>query len=151
IKGEIAGILIMDDFAHHPTAVRATIEAARSRWPGRRLWAILEPRSNSMRRRIFQEALPEALALADRAILGGVFRSQQLADQERLSPERVAEKVRQLGRDARYIPDSVKIAEIVAREALSGDLLLIMSNGSFDGLCDKLQACLHERERRPVE
>src|SRR5205814_6904987 len=69
VKGEIGGVLVVDDFAHHPTAVKATIEAARTRWPGRRLWAILEPRSNSMRRKVFQEALPKALALGDRVIL----------------------------------------------------------------------------------
>src|SRR5205085_9571861 len=87
VKGEHRGILIVDDFAHHPTAVRATIEAARGRWPSRRLWAILEPRSNSMRRKIFQESLPKALALADRVVLGGVLRAQQLGDENRLEPE----------------------------------------------------------------
>ena len=71
VKGEHGGILVVDDFAHHPTAVRATIDAARGRWPKRRLWAILEPRSNSMRRKVFQESLPKALALADRVVLGG--------------------------------------------------------------------------------
>src|ERR1700737_3700941 len=80
VKGEFGGILVVDDFAHHPTAVKATIEAARARWPGRRVWGILEPRSNSMRRKIFQETLPQALALADRVVLGGVFRSHQLGD-----------------------------------------------------------------------
>jgi len=79
--------LVVDDFAHHPTAVRATIEAARGRWPKRRLWAILEPRSNSMRRKVFQESLPKALALADRVVLGGVFRAQQLGDENRMDPE----------------------------------------------------------------
>jgi len=151
VKGEVGGILVVDDFAHHPTAVRATIEAARSRWPGRRLWAILEPRSNSMRRRIFQESLPEALALADRVVLGGVFRSQQLGDDERLSPGDVARSVCRLGRNARHIAGSAEIAETLACEAAPGDLLLIMSNGSFDGLCDRLLASLREKEGRPVE
>src|SRR5262250_3950877 len=98
-KGEVGRVLIVDDFAHHPTAVRATIEAARSRWPKRRLWAILEPRSNSMRRKVFQETLPQALALADRVVLGGVFRAQQLGDESRLAPDSVAESVRNLGKD----------------------------------------------------
>jgi len=79
VKGEIGGVLVVDDFAHHPTAVKATIEAARGRWPGRRLWAILEPRSNSMRRKVFQDALPKSLALGDRVILGGVFRASNWA------------------------------------------------------------------------
>ena len=130
--------MVVDDFAHHPTAVKATIEAARGRWPGRRLWAILEPRSNSMRRKVFQDALPKALALGDRVILGGVFRAQQLGDENRLDPESVAESVRALGKDARVYPSSDSIAEHLAAEARAGDLFLIMSNGSFDGLCEKL-------------
>src|SRR5579864_7515972 len=138
VKAEVDGVLVVDDFAHHPTAVRATIEAARGRWPGRRLWAILEPRSNSMRRKVFQDALPKSLALGDRVILGGVFRAQQLGDENRLDPESVAESVRALGRDARVLPSADAIAELVAGESKPGDLLLVMSNGSFDGLCEKL-------------
>ena len=137
VQGEIGGVLVVDDFAHHPTAVKATIQAARGRWPGRRLWAILEPRSNSMRRKVFQDALPQALALGDRVILGGVFRAQQLGE-NRLDPETVAESVRALGKDARVFPSSDAIAEHLAREAKPGDLVLIMSNGSFDGLCEKV-------------
>ena len=138
VKGEIGGILVVDDFAHHPTAVTATIEAARARWPGRRLWAILEPRSNSMRRKVFQDALPVSLALADRVILGGVFRAQQVGDENRMDPEAVAARVRELGKDARVLPGADAIAEFLSAEATRGDLLLIMSNGSFDGLCEKL-------------
>ncbi|HEY6946077.1 MAG TPA: UDP-N-acetylmuramate:L-alanyl-gamma-D-glutamyl-meso-diaminopimelate ligase [Candidatus Acidoferrum sp.] len=138
VKGEIGGVLVVDDFAHHPTAVRATIEAARTRWPGRRLWAILEPRSNSMRRKVFQEALPKALALGDRVILAGVYRAQQLGDENRMDPEAVAADVRKLGKDAHVFPNSDAIAEHLVGEAKVGDLLLIMSNGSFDGLCEKL-------------
>jgi len=138
VKGEHGGILVVDDFAHHPTAVRATIEAARSRWPKRRLWAILEPRSNSMRRKVFQESLPKALALADRVVLGGVFRAQQLGDENRMNPETVAEAVCELGQDARAFTGSEAIADYLLAEAKPGDLLLIMSNGSFDGLCEKL-------------
>jgi UDP-N-acetylmuramate: L-alanyl-gamma-D-glutamyl-meso-diaminopimelate ligase len=138
VKGEHGGILVVDDFAHHPTAVKATIEAARSRWPKRRLWAILEPRSNSMRRKVFQETLPKALALADRVVLGGVFRAQQLGDDNRMDPESVAKDVRALGRDAQTFAGSDAIADYLSREAKPNDLLLIMSNGSFDGLCEKL-------------
>ena len=138
VRGEIGGVLVVDDFAHHPTAVKATIEAARGRWPGRRLWAILEPRSNSMRRKVFQDALPKALALGDRVILGSVFRAQQLGGENRLDPETVAESVRALSKDAHVFPSSDAIAEHLASEAKPGDLLLIMSNGSFDGLCEKL-------------
>ena len=138
VKGEIANILVVDDFAHHPTAIRATIEAARLRWPKRRLWAILEPRSNSMRRRVFQDALPQSLALGDRVILGNVHRATQLADAQRLDPEAIADAVRQLGKDACVFPGADAIAEFLAAEARPNDLLLVMSNGSFDGLCEKL-------------
>ena len=138
VKGEVRGVLVVDDFAHHPTAVRATIEAARARWPGRRLWAILEPRSNSMRRKVFEQTLPVALALGDRVVLGGVFRAQQLGDENRLEPEAVAASVRELGKSARVFPSAEAIAEQVSMEAQPGDVLLVMSNGSFDGLCEKL-------------
>jgi UDP-N-acetylmuramate: L-alanyl-gamma-D-glutamyl-meso-diaminopimelate ligase len=138
VKGEVNDVLVVDDFAHHPTAVRATIEAARGRWPNRRMWVILEPRSNSMRRKVFEESLPKSLALADRVILGGVFRSQQLGDENRLDPEAVAASVRGLGKSAQVFDGADAIAEHLAGEAKPGDLLLIMSNGSFDGLCDKL-------------
>jgi UDP-N-acetylmuramate: L-alanyl-gamma-D-glutamyl-meso-diaminopimelate ligase len=91
-----------------------------------------------MRRKVFQEALPKALALGDRVILGGVFRSQQLGDEKRLDPETVAASVRALGKEARVFPSADAIAETLASESRPGDLLLVMSNGSFDGLCDKL-------------
>jgi UDP-N-acetylmuramate: L-alanyl-gamma-D-glutamyl-meso-diaminopimelate ligase len=138
VKGEVDGILVVDDFAHHPTAVKATIEAARLRWPGRRLWAVLEPRSNSMRRKVFQDALPAALALGDKVLLGGVNRATQLSDDQRLDPEAVAASIKQLGKEARALPGADVIADILVAEAKPGDLLLIMSNGSFDGLCEKL-------------
>ncbi|HKE06544.1 MAG TPA: UDP-N-acetylmuramate:L-alanyl-gamma-D-glutamyl-meso-diaminopimelate ligase [Candidatus Acidoferrum sp.] len=138
VKGEVNGILVVDDFAHHPTAVKATIEAARLRWPGKRLWAVLEPRSNSMRRKVFQDALPGALALADKALLGSVHRAGMLADDQRLDPEVVAAGVRQLGKETRVLGGAEPIADLLAAEAKPGDLVLIMSNGSFDGLCEKL-------------
>ena len=151
VKGEVNDVLVVDDFAHHPTAVRATIEAARGRWPNRRMWAILEPRSNSMRRKGFEESLPKSLALADRVILGGVFRSQQLGDENRLDPKAVAASVRMLGKSAQVFGGADAIAEHLAGEAKPGDLLLIMSNGSFDGLCDKLLKKLGQTVTIPSE
>jgi UDP-N-acetylmuramate: L-alanyl-gamma-D-glutamyl-meso-diaminopimelate ligase len=145
VKGEVDGILVVDDFAHHPTAITATIEAARLRWPARRIWAILEPRSNSMRRKIFQDALPQSLAMGDHVLLGSVHRPGQLADEQRLDPEAVAASIRQLGKDARVLPGADAITSLLAAEAKPGDLLLVMSNGSFDGLCDKLLKMLATR------
>jgi UDP-N-acetylmuramate: L-alanyl-gamma-D-glutamyl-meso-diaminopimelate ligase len=150
VKGEHHGILVVDDFAHHPTAVRVTIEAARGRWPDRRLWAILEPRSNSMRRKVFQESLPQSLALADRVALGGVFRAQQLGDENRLDPETVAASVRALGKEANVVSGGEAMAEFLAANAKPNDLLLIMSNGSFDGLCEKLLAKLSTEQPVPA-
>ncbi len=151
VKGEFDNILVVDDFAHHPTAIRATIEAARLRWPNRRLWAILEPRSNSMRRRVFQDALPQSLALGDRVILGSVHRAGQLSDDQRLDPETIAASVRQQGKDAQVFPSAEAIADYLAAEARANDLLLIMSNGSFDGLCEKLVKRLATRTEARAE
>lgn len=148
VKGEIRGVLVVDDFAHHPTAVRATIEAARGRWPNRRLWAVLEPRSNSMRRKVFQDSLPRSLALADRVVLGGVFRATQLGDENRLDPESVAASVRGLGKPAEVFGSSQAIADFLSGETEKDDLVLVMSNGSFDGLCEKLLVAL---KQSPVE
>ena len=138
VKGETNGVLIVDDFAHHPTAIRATIEAARMRWPGRRLWAIFEPRSNTMRRREIETDLVSALATADGAVLGTVHRQQLLSEAERLSPERVVTAVRAAGKIGEALGSAEEIAEYLAEKTRPNDLLLVMSNGSFGGLCDLL-------------
>jgi len=143
IKGEAGGILVVEDFAHHPTAIRLTLEAARTRWPGRKIWAAVEPRSNTMRRKIFQDALPDALSLADAVLFGPVSRAQLLAEEDRLSPEAIAAAVRARGADARAFASADEIVEHLAGQAGSGDLILIMSNGSFDGLTAKLLEKLH--------
>jgi UDP-N-acetylmuramate: L-alanyl-gamma-D-glutamyl-meso-diaminopimelate ligase len=145
IKGEVSGVLVVDDFAHHPTAIRVTIEAAQNRWPGRRLWAVFEPRSNTMRRRVFEDSLASALSTADAAVLGAVNRANLLDDQERLSPERVLQAIRAAGRKAEGFESASDIAEYIAGEARPGDVVLVMSNGSFDGLCGKLLGKLQER------
>lgn len=150
VKGEVGGVLVVDDFAHHPTAVKATIEAARARWPKKKIWAILEPRSNSMRRKVFQEALPKALALGDHVVLGGVFRAQQLGDESRMDPESVAVSVQELGKDARVLGNADAISDYLVENAAPGDLLLVMSNGSFDGLCEKLIKKLGQGKRMPT-
>ena len=138
IKGEAGGVLIVEDFAHHPTAIRMTLEAARTRWPGRKLWAAFEPRSNTMRRKIFQEALTDSLAVADAVVLGAVDRPQLLADSERLSPDAIAETLRSRGLAANAFASADKIADHLAENVRPGDLVMVMSNGSFGGLCGKL-------------
>ena len=144
-KGESSGVLVVDDFAHHPTAIRATIDAARHRWPGRKLWAVFEPRSNTMRRRVFENDLAASLKTADSAVLGAVNRANLLSDEERMSPSRVLEAIRKSGRTAEGFDTAEEIADYLAAETRSGDLVLVMSNGSFDGLCGKLLGKLQER------
>ncbi|MGC1107876.1 MAG: UDP-N-acetylmuramate:L-alanyl-gamma-D-glutamyl-meso-diaminopimelate ligase, partial [Candidatus Acidiferrales bacterium] len=145
IKGEVDGITIVEDFAHHPTAIRATIEAARSRWPGRRLWAAFEPRSNTMRRKVFADALADALALADGSLLGPVNRAQLLSDEERLDPKEVTAAIREHGRKAESFESAAEIAEYLSGKLNSGDVVLAMSNGSFDGLSGRLIEALGKR------
>lgn len=145
VKGESGGVLVVDDFAHHPTAIRMTIEAARNKWPGRRIWAVFEPRSNTMRRKVFEQDLISALQTADATVLGAVNRANLLADAERLSPMRVIEAIRAVARTAEGFDSSDEIAEYLDRETQPGDVVLVMSNGSFDGLCGKLVGKLNER------
>jgi UDP-N-acetylmuramate: L-alanyl-gamma-D-glutamyl-meso-diaminopimelate ligase len=145
VKGEAAKVIIVEDFAHHPTAIRVTLEAARTRWPGRRIWAAVEPRSNTMRRKVFEDILPEALSVADAVVLGPVNRAQLLAETERLVPERITEELRQRGRPARACASVGEIAEYLSLEARAGDVILVMSNGSFDGLCGRLLEKLGKR------
>jgi UDP-N-acetylmuramate: L-alanyl-gamma-D-glutamyl-meso-diaminopimelate ligase len=146
VKGEASGVLVVDDFAHHPTAIRVTIEGARNRWPGRRVWAVFEPRSNTMRRKLFEASLAASLSTADAAVLGAVNRAKLLGDEERLSPERVLQAIRASGRKAEGFESSDEIAKFLAEETRPGDMVLVMSNGSFDGLCGKLLEKLQERE-----
>ena len=138
IKGEANGVLIVEDFAHHPTAIRLTLEAARTRWPGRKIWAAIEPRSNTMRRRVFQDVLPDALAASDGVMIGPVNRPQLLSEDDRFSPQALVEALRKRGRVAEALNSSAEIADHLAERVAPGDLVLVMSNGSFDGLCTKL-------------
>jgi UDP-N-acetylmuramate: L-alanyl-gamma-D-glutamyl-meso-diaminopimelate ligase len=138
IKGEARGVLVVEDFAHHPTAIRVTLEAARTRWPGRKIWAAMEPRSNSMRRKIFQHVLPEALMFADAVLIGPVNRAQLLGEGERLSPEQIADSLLERGRPAKAFQSADEIAEYLADNAKTGDVVMVLSNGSFDGLSGKL-------------
>ena len=138
IKGERGGILVVDDFAHHPTAVRSTLEAARARFPGRRLWALFEPRSNTAGRKMFEEEYGEAFARADALVIAPVFHAQRLPPDARIDREALVQLFAAAGRPA-FAPDSVEdITEILRREARPGDVLLLMSSGAFGGLPETL-------------
>jgi UDP-N-acetylmuramate: L-alanyl-gamma-D-glutamyl-meso-diaminopimelate ligase len=146
IKGEEQGVLVVEDFAHHPTAIRMTLEATRTRWPERKIWAAVEPRSNTMRRKIFEHVLPEALAIADAVVIGPVNRAQLLEDADRLSPESIANSVVALGKPAQAFESAPAIAEYLAAHAKRGDLVMVMSNGSFDGLSGQLLEKIKSRK-----
>jgi UDP-N-acetylmuramate: L-alanyl-gamma-D-glutamyl-meso-diaminopimelate ligase len=130
-------ILLYDDFAHHPTAIRATIEGLREAYPGRRLWAIFEPRSWATRKNIFEERITRALGLADMVIIGDIYRKGS-APGEELDPEKVADGIRESGGWAEAIGDPVRIANRVKELVKRGDILVIMTNGSFGGLSETL-------------
>jgi UDP-N-acetylmuramate: L-alanyl-gamma-D-glutamyl-meso-diaminopimelate ligase len=154
VKAQVNGITLIDDFAHHPTAIAGTLKALRSRYPGSRLWAILEPRSNTLRRRVLQSDLARSLALADEVVVAGVFRSDAVPESERLElPELAADIVKHGGR-ARLIADPDAIVQEVAPEMREGDVIAILSNGGFGGIYDKLPARLrdlHAARRKAAE
>jgi UDP-N-acetylmuramate: L-alanyl-gamma-D-glutamyl-meso-diaminopimelate ligase len=138
VKGEKNGILVVDDFAHHPTAVRSTLEAARARFPGRRVWALFEPRSNTAARKEFEEEYAEAFASADALVLAPVFHARRLSEDGRIDRDALVRRFAASGRPA-FAPESnAAIPEILRREARPGDLLLLMSSGAFGGLPETL-------------
>jgi UDP-N-acetylmuramate: L-alanyl-gamma-D-glutamyl-meso-diaminopimelate ligase len=137
-KGEKNGILVVDDFAHHPTAVRGTIAAARARFPGRRLWALFEPRSNTAGRKMFEEEYADAFAGADALVIAPVFHARRLAPENRIDREALVRSFAAHGKPA-FAPEAVEeIPDILRREARPGDVLLLMSSGAFGGLPETL-------------
>jgi len=131
VRAEVNGITIIDDFAHHPTAIRETLRALRHAYAGRRLVAILEPRSNTLRRNVFEGALVESLALADEVMLASVFKQESIPEAERLSPANVAARLRQNGTPAEALADAPAIVAALAPTLRPGDVVAIMSNGGF--------------------
>ncbi len=138
VKAEVNGITMIDDFAHHPTAIAATLKALRARYPGGRLWAILEPRSNTLRRNVFQGELAKSLALADEIVIANVFQSESIPEAERLDVTGVAAQVVGTGHRARVLADVESIVQLCAPEMRSGDVIAILSNGDFGGIYEKL-------------
>jgi UDP-N-acetylmuramate: L-alanyl-gamma-D-glutamyl-meso-diaminopimelate ligase len=142
VKAQVNGITIIDDFAHHPTAIAGTLKALRARYAGSRLWAILEPRSNTLRRRVLQADLARSLALADEVIVAGVFRSESLSENERLDLPELAADVQKHGSRARLLAGADEIVQTLAPEMRRGDVVAILSNGGFGGIYEKLPARL---------
>jgi len=144
IKAEIDGITIIDDFAHHPTAIAATLGALRVRYPGARLWAIFEPRSNTLRRKVLERELINGLAVADEIVIKPIFKPEAVPEHERLTTSAVVNGIQDAGKSARELADADEIVSTVAREMRSGDVVAILSNGGFGGIYEKLPRKLEE-------
>ena len=145
VRAIVEGVTIIDDFAHHPTAIRETLRALRESYPGHRLWAVLEPRSNTLRRNVFELELVESLALADRVILAAVFRSESIPAPERLHPEHVVEALNQRDIPATLLPDADAIVANLTPQLQDGDVVAILSNGGFGGIYQKLPSAIAAR------
>jgi UDP-N-acetylmuramate: L-alanyl-gamma-D-glutamyl-meso-diaminopimelate ligase len=145
-RGEAFGVAVLDDFAHHPTAIDASLGAARQRYPDGRVWAVVEPRSWSLRRNVFQDRLPAAFDCADEVILAPVFRAETIPEGERLDPGRVANELRLRGRSAAFLPGVEAIVLRLAEAVEPGDVVVVMSNGAFEGLHDRLLETLKSRQ-----
>jgi UDP-N-acetylmuramate: L-alanyl-gamma-D-glutamyl-meso-diaminopimelate ligase len=145
IRGEIGGVLVIDDFAHHPTAVRETITAIRLRYPERRLWAVFEPRSNTSRRNIHQREYTNAFDGAARASIRVPEPHDKVPLDEQLDITKVVEALRAHGIDANASPDVSELVGRVIAEAQPGDVVLVMSNGAFGGFIPTLLEGLRSR------
>ncbi|MGH7577432.1 MAG: glutamate ligase domain-containing protein [Longimicrobiales bacterium] len=145
LRGEVSGVAIIDDFAHHPTAVRETITAVRQRFRNRRIVAVFEPRSYTAQRREFQGAYEDALGLADEVIIAGLFHPERYDAATALNPGQLVEAWRARGLTAQHEPDTGKIVDYLARTTRAGDVVLIMSNGAFGRIHERLMAALQQR------
>ena len=138
VRGEARGVKVIDDFGHHPTAIRETLRALRQRYPGCRLWAVFEPRSNTTRRAVFQQELPDALKLADGVFISQIARLEQIPAGDRLDPVAVVNAITESGRPAFYEPDVAHILDRLVPLLKTPDVVVIFSNGGFDGIHGKL-------------
>jgi UDP-N-acetylmuramate: L-alanyl-gamma-D-glutamyl-meso-diaminopimelate ligase len=138
VSAIVEDVTIIDDFAHHPTAIRETLRALRECYPGRRLWAVLEPRSNTLRRNVFEDALVESLALADHVVLAAVFKSEKIPVSERLVPEKVVARLNKAGTPSAVHADADAIIDALVSQLRPGDVVAILSNGGFGSIYQKL-------------
>ncbi len=146
VIAEIGGITVIDDFAHHPTAIRETLRALRLQYPDSRLWAVLEPRSNTLRRNVFERELTESLALADEVVLAAVYQPANIPPAQLLHPEQVVKTLQSHGVAARQLTDVAAIVEYLGTNLRSGDVVAILSNGGFDGIYRRLPEHLRARQ-----
>ncbi len=138
VRGEVRGVKVVDDFGHHPTAIAQTIQALRHRYPGHRIWAVFEPRSNTTRRAVFQQQLPDALQLADGVFIAQVAKLEQIPEKERLNPESVVAAIANSGRPAFYEENADAIVDRIVPMLQPKDVVVVFSNGGFDNIHEKL-------------
>ena len=138
VVGEKNGVTVIDDFAHHPTAIHLTLEGAKDAWPGHRVWAVFEPRSATSRRKTFEQSLPESFRLADQTIITDLFAPDKLKEEERLDPKKVVETIQANGGEAHFLPSVDAIIDYIAEHQQPGDVVMIMSSGGFGGIHQKL-------------
>jgi UDP-N-acetylmuramate: L-alanyl-gamma-D-glutamyl-meso-diaminopimelate ligase len=146
VRGEVGGVKVIDDFAHHPTAIKQAVQCMRQRYDGARLWVLFEPRSNTTRRSVFQNELAEALAGPDFSIVAAVPDLHKIPEGERLDPDKLADDIARQGGNGRYVQTVEEIVAIVAGEAEPGDIVAVLSNGGFGGIHGKLLAALEAKE-----
>jgi UDP-N-acetylmuramate: L-alanyl-gamma-D-glutamyl-meso-diaminopimelate ligase len=144
VRGVAGGVTVIDDFAHHPTAIRETLDGLRGVHGPGRLTAVFEPRSATTKRAVFQQVLPPALAVADRVVFGGLHAPEKVPEGERLDPERVVRDLRQRGVDATLAADPDAIATYLAATSRPGDTIVVMSSGAFGGLVELLLGALEQ-------
>jgi len=142
VRAEVGGVTVIDDFAHHPTAIRETLRALKAAYAGRKLWAVLEPRSNTLRRNVFERELVESLSLANEVVLASVFKSEAIPVLERLEPEHVIDALKTRGVPAVLCADADAIVAEIAPRVKAGDVVAILSNGGFGGIYTKLPAAI---------
>ncbi len=145
VRGEVNGVRVYDDFAHHPTAVRETLMAVRQRYPEDRVWAVFEPRSQTCRRRVFEQSFIEAFDAANTTVLAPVFGSSHLDPEQTLSPIRVAQGIRDRGGDAYALNSTEEIVNHIAAAVRPGDQVVVMSNGGFENIHNRILQRLQER------
>lgn len=145
IRGVASGVTVVDDFGHHPTAIRETLTALRLKYGQQRIWAIFEPRTNTTRRNVFQAELAEAFRDADGVILSQIARLELLKPEERLDPQKLLVDLRGSGKMAEYLPDADSIVAFLKNKSAGGDVVCVFSNGGFGGIHEKLLAALAAR------
>ena len=138
IVGEKKGITVIDDFAHHPTAINLTIDAVKKAYPGQKVWAVFEPRSATSRRKVFEDSFPNSFLKADRVIFSRLFAPEKIKEEERLDIEGVVASICELGGIADYIPQVDDIVEFITKNSKAGNVILVMSSGGFGGIHQKI-------------